>query len=330
VIRLFNVNNPSVTVFLFIYAVALNLVLFIEPGFFSVPQPQAPFAQLFFYLTEALFGNNHYVLAIIAIIVIFVQALMVNRLVNASKLFDTGTFAPSVIYVTIACLFREFLFLSPALLSLTFVIPALGKSLRFFRQQRCFAEVFDMGFLIAIASLFYKPVFLLIILLFIALAVMRSFNWREWVIGLSGFVTVFFLAGTFYFMIDKLPGFTREFILAPTVIPKNSLESSLSLSVITASTGVLTLVSIVIFLLNYLKSAVLARKFMALSGWAFLLLALSSLFVSGVSVNHFVVLSVPLSIIISYLFISIKRVRIANVIHYLWLAVVLFFQYYKM
>jgi len=327
-IRLFNVNNPSVTIFIFLYVVVLNLILFIKPSFFAVPQTDAPLSLLFFYLTESLFNNNYYLLAVLTVFLVLVQSLMLNSLVNSAKLFETGSFVPSAIYITLTCLAREFMFLSPAMLSMTFIIPALGKSLRFFRQQRCYLEVYDMGFLIAIAALFYKPACVLIFLLFIALAVMRSFNWREWIIGLSGFVTVFFLTGTVYFMADRLPVF-MSYITKPAIAPAGNFESTLSLSLLLGSTGILVATALLIFMFNFLKSAVAARKFFVLGGWALLLLSLSGLFVSKVTLHHFVVLSVPLSIVISYLFMNIKRVRIANIIHYVWVAIVLFFHYFN-
>lgn len=328
-ISFFNVKNPSVTIFLFVYVVILNLVLFIDPGFFLVPQPLAPFSELFFFITETLFGNNHYVLAILTIILLFVQSLMLNSLVNNAKLFDSTTFVPAIIYITVACLFREFLFFSSALLSVTFIIPAMGKSLRFFRRQYCYAEIFDMGFLIGIASLFYRPAFILIILLFVALLVMRAFNWREWVIGMSGFLTIFFLTGTFYFMADKFSSFVAEFLFSPAIIPRTHFASRLSLQFVGGFTVILGVFASFTFLLNYLKSAVLARKFLVLAVWSFVLMTLSCLLDGMITLHNFVILSVPLSIVICYLFMNIKRRRIANIIHFLWLAAVLFFQYYR-
>ncbi len=309
--------------------VGLNLSLFIDPGFFTVPQPQAPLSQLFFYITGSLFGNNHYVLSVLAIILLFIQSLMLNGLVNNSKLFESTTFVPALIYITVASLFREFLSLSSAMLSITFIIPALGKSLRFFRRQHCFAEIYDMGFLIGIAALFYRPASVLIILLFVALTVMRPFNWREWVIGLSGFLTIFFLTGTFYFMADKLSSFVAGFLFSPTIIPRNDFASTLSLSVVGGATGILGLLASFTFLAGYLKSAILARKFLVLSVWSFALMALSVTLTEGIALHNFMILSVPLSIVVCYLFMNIRRKRIANIVHFLWVVVAVFFQYYK-
>lgn len=328
-ISFFNVKNPSVTIFLFIYVVALNLVLFIDPGFFPVPQPQAPFSQLFFFITVSLFGNNHYVLAVLTIILVFVQSLMLNSLVNNSKLFESTTFVPALIYITVACLFREFMFLSSAMLAVTFIIPALGKSLRFFRRQYCYSEIYDMGFLIGIASLFYRPASVLIVLIFVALIIMRPFNWREWVIGLSGFITIFFLTGTVYFMVDKLSSFIREFILAPTIIPRNNFITLLSLSVVGGLTAILGAIASFTFILNYLKSAILARKFFVLAAWSMVLMVLSVALTAGAALHNFMILGVPLSIVVCYLFMNIRRKPIANAVHFLWVAIILYFQYHN-
>lgn len=328
-ISFFNVKNPSVTIFLFFYVVALNLVLFIDPGFFPVPEPQAPFSQLFFFVIGSLFGNNHYVLAVLTIILLFIQSLMLNSLVNKSKLFESATFVPALIYITVAGLFREFLFLSSAMLSVSFIIPVLGKSLRFFRRQHCYGDIFDMGFLIGIAALFYRPASILIVLLFVALIIMRPFNWREWVIGLSGFLTIFFLTGTVYFMVDKLPSFIGEFLFAPTIIPRSSFASALSLSVVGGLTALIGVIASFSFILNYLKSAVLARKFLTLAAWSFVLMALSVTLTDGITLHNFMILGVPLSIVVCYLFMNIRRKRIANIVHFIWVAVILYFQYYK-
>ncbi len=327
-IRFFNVNNPAVIPFLFLFTVVVNLVIFIMPENFSLNEVNAPFSRLFFQFTGILFNNNYYALAAIAMLLSFTQALMLNVIVNNAKLFEAGSYVPALIYLLTVCLFREFLFISPALLALTFIIPAIGKTMQFFKNQRCFAQVFDMGLLIGIASLFYKPAFLLMILLFIALFVMRAFNWREWVIGLSGFLTIYFLTGTYFFLTDDLDIFFYQFILAYSLDSGGFISTPLSLWVVGSMSLILVICSLIVFFLNFLKSPVHARKFLVLILWTALLMGISVLFARKPSLNHFVLLSVPLSIIISYLLLNIKKVRIANIVHFLWLAVVLFFQYF--
>ena len=327
-IRFFNVNNPSVIVFLFLYAALLNGVAFIFPHLlFSVAEVHEPFSKLFFQLTRFLFGNNYYALSVLAFLLIFAQALLLNSLINNIKLFPFGTYVPAMVYVLMASLFREFLFLTPALLANTFIILVLGKAVKFYRQHQCTADIFDMGMLIGAASLFYKPALLLLVLLFVALAVMRSFNWREWAIGISGFLVIYFLTGTWYFVTGDWKDFIQNSFFSNRAIGME-FHASLSLYIVGISTLALAVSGSGMFLFNFLKSAIHIRKFLALLAWTSFLLALSGLLNTGLGLGGFVVLSVPLSIVIGYLFMNIRRVRIANALHLIWLIAVLFFQYY--
>jgi hypothetical protein len=216
------------------------------------------------------------------------------------------------------------------LLASTFIILALGKALRLFKQQHCFGELFDMGFLIAVASLFYKPALLLFFLLLIAIFIMRPFNWREWVINISGFVTVYFLTGTCFYITDGLNGFIQQHLLsAKPDVSASSFTGGISLPVVGIFTGLLFAAGLLVFLFNFLKSTVQARKLLTNIAWAFVLSAASVALAGAVTAAHFVILGVPLSIIITYLFMHIRRVKFANVLHLIWLALVLFFQYYS-
>ncbi len=328
-IRFFNVNNPSVALFLFVYVVVLNLVLFIHPALFSLEETHAPLSHFFFRLTEILFNNNHYVLSALSIIIVFIQALLFSNIVNNTRLFFSISYVPAIIYVTIASLFTEFLFLSPELLSLTFIIPALNKTLNFYKNHHCASDIFDMGLLTALASLFYMPSFLLVILMFLALFIMRTFNWREWLIGLSGFLVVYFLTGTYFFLTDGLMNFIQQHILSASIETGTIIESAVSLGVVGGFTGALTIAALLMLLFNFLKSPVQARKFLVIAGWMFVLLCLSALFVQRLTLGHFVLLGVPLSLGITYLFMNIRRPKIANFLHLVWLVLVLFFQYYR-
>ncbi|MDZ4844461.1 MAG: hypothetical protein SH857_02815 [Chitinophagales bacterium] len=326
-IRFFNVNNPSVIVFVFFYVLLLNSALFFSSGLFPVAATHAPFSNLFFSLTGFLFGNNHYVLSLLSIVLVFAQSLMMNNLVNNAKVFTNGTYVPAIIYALLASLFTEFLFLTPVLLATLFLILAIGKALKLYKQHHAIGDIYDMSFLIGIASLFYMPFALLLLLVFVSLAVMRSFNWREWVAGLLGFFSIYFLTGTWFFLTDGLKEFLQQHLFPP-VAQGVAIDVRLGLYVVGILTAVLVVAASFIFLLNFLKSTIHTRKFLTLMGWTIMLLPLSALLGNGLTLNHFVALSVPLCLLISYLFLTLRKVRIANALHLLWLIAVLFFQYY--
>ena len=67
--------------------------------------------------------------------------------------------------------------------------------------------MFDIGMIIAMGTLIYFPFIVMLAMLWLALLLYRSFNWREWVSGLVGFLAIFFFVGVFYYWNDSLSMF---------------------------------------------------------------------------------------------------------------------------
>lgn len=328
-IRLFNSNNPVLIPALFVITVVMNLVLFIMPGHFVIEQTNAPFSRLFFHLSEMLINNNHYVLSVLAIVLVFLQALFINKFLNDIKLFEQATYVPALVYIVIACLFEEFLYLTPLLVANTFVIFIISKAFQFSRKQDCMMDIYDMGLLIGISSLFYFPASTLLILVFVALSVFRAFAWREWVVGLLGFLTAYFLIGTYYFVIDQLPDFVNNHILKSISI-STAWKLGLEVKVLGGYVLLLVVLSLFTFQANFLKSPIQIRKFLLLLVWSLVLLSLSFLLKDRLTPQHFAILSVPLSVFISYFLMNIKKKWIADVLFGILFAAAIFFQYFKL
>ncbi|GIV34347.1 MAG: hypothetical protein KatS3mg031_1882 [Chitinophagales bacterium] len=326
-IRFFHVNNAGVIPFLFLFAVIMHLSLFIVPVDQTLMDVREPFSRFFFQLCGWLFQNNYYGLAAISVILVFLQALMINAIVNRIKLFNSGTFVPALVYVTAACLFRDFMLVSPALLSLLFVIPVISKIMQLYRNQSVFTQVFDSGLLIALAALFYRPAVVLMLLLIIALLSMRAFNWREWLIGLMGFLTPFFLVATLFFLTGDLDLFLFQYIAGNVFEGHNLILPVSFASIPGVYTLLLLLAAVITFFTHFLKSPIQVRKFISIILWAALLLAAGILLSERPALQHFVLLAVPLSVMLSYFLLNLRRKLIADVLHLLWVVIVVIFHF---
>jgi len=235
---------------------------------------------------------------------------------------------PGMAYVLAACMFREFLFLSPAMIANTFIILVIDQLFSMYKQQYAYREVFDTGLLIGISSLIYFPSIVLLIAMFIALSLLRPFIWREWVLGFLGLLTPYFLVITWCFWFDKLPYFIdRQFGTAlfgfNSYIPVNGEVRVVGIILLTMIGS-----TFIIFQNSYLKSPIQIRKYLVLIIWLLALLMVSFLFEYTISLAHFVIISVPLSMIIGYFLVNIRRKRIAEAVHLVLLLAILFFQYY--
>ncbi|WAC41976.1 DUF6427 family protein [Pedobacter sp. SL55] len=67
--------------------------------------------------------------------------------------------------------------------------------------------MFDVGMIIAIGTLIYFPFILMLLMLWLSLLMYRAFNWREWIAGFIGFLTIFMFVAVFYYWNDNIHRF---------------------------------------------------------------------------------------------------------------------------
>lgn len=311
---------------LLVYAVLLQLPMFLFPHQYALPTAEEPLSSL----VMNLLGRPQLLAAIISILLVVVQALVVNKLISDLRLFDKTNYIPALMYVVVSSLFTEFLFLGPQLLANLFVVLVLMSLMRLYKNQENFSEIFDVGFLIAITSLFYAPAIILVVLMFIGLGILRAFAWREWITALAGFLAPYILIGTYYFMVDGFTVFMGNQFGGMFQFGGMHLSTGLNVKVLGSSVILLLMAAAWYLQATYLKSQIQIRKFLIVVVWALILLFFSFVLDDDLSLKHFVIISVPLSVILSYYLLNLKKNWHAEIIHWLLVLSILFFQYYPL
>jgi hypothetical protein len=319
----FNANKPLLIPLLLIITAVLYLPAILHPEAFSVITDSAPFSK---WLLPAIYWNHHAAMGV-GMALVILQALLINRLLNRIKFFQRINFVPALMYVVVSAMFVDFLMPGPQMFANTFVILVLSRLFDIYKLQRCYAEIFDVGFLVAVASLFSLPAISLSLFLFIGLGSLRAFNIREYIIGLLGILTPYFLIITYYFWIDKLPDFLGEHFGSVALQTKLPNGFGLAFQVIGPAVLLMLLAAAYYLQANYLKSNIQVRKYILLITWCLLLLGASFVLDDGVTVKHFTIINVPLSIILSYFMLHIKKRKPAEIIFTLFLLLILVFQY---
>jgi hypothetical protein len=135
----------------------------------------------------------------IGMILILVNAFVLNKLYNLHDFAMSENHYPSLIYLTLSCMDFDAVDLHPALLASFFVLLSLRRLLTIYRANAVLSLTFDSALLFAVAILFFPPCFLLLPLIWIALIQERTFNLKEWITPLSAIVfTVFYVAAYYY------------------------------------------------------------------------------------------------------------------------------------
>jgi uncharacterized protein DUF6427 len=262
----------------------------------------------------------------VGIALVFLQALLINIVVAKFRMATTVSLFPGLYYALLSSMFPEFLALSPALLANTFFILALWELFETYRKNNVAGNIFNVGFWLGIASLFYFSEVVFLVLAFIGLNVLRAFKVKELLMLWIGFLVPYVISMVYFFWNDELGFFFQNYILGKFSFLDfqflNSLESYIKLGIITA------LGLVVFFSFNdyYAKKNIQAQKNITVLFWALFIAAVSFLFQSNIQFFHLLIFTVPLGILLSFNFLKLSP-PIAEAIHLLLFIAVLIWQF---
>lgn len=264
---------------------------------------------------------------VIAAVIVFIQALLLNFLVNHYNLLGKPTFLPALMYVTLSGLFSPFLVLSPPLICNFLVIWLLFKLFSFYKTNDAKSPAYDLGMIIAIGSLIYLPYNYFFLAIWTALILFRPFNWREWVSGIIGYITIFFFLAVYYYLNDILPDLYNTWNPLATKFPDRIRINYYNYLVLIP---VIMILVLCFFKLqqNFYKSYIQIRKSFQLLFIVFLIGALSFYIKAAeFHLNHFLLCAVPATIFCSYYFLYAKRKWIYESLFLVLVAGIIYFQF---
>lgn len=118
-------------------------------------------------------------LYITSALIVYLTAIEMNRQVNVYDLYSRNTYLPGFLYGAVIFGYGHF-GQALELLAMGSIVYGLGYLFRINRQDNVTSLIFMSGFFISVATVF-KPMFAPALFLpWLALAVFRSFIWREW------------------------------------------------------------------------------------------------------------------------------------------------------
>lgn len=198
-IRFFKNNNPSLYFILPFFALALWIGAFI-----NTPAVAASHNTMLFTACADLLNRIPYLSTTIAFLLLIGQSFLINHLVNENELITRKSFLPALFYIVYMSNNSAMLTFHPTLVANLFILFAINKILNSYRKNYAFADAFDAGMFLSIATLFYFPSCMLLPLLGIGLIIFRSYNWREWLISFFGVLIPFSFFLTYCFWNDAL------------------------------------------------------------------------------------------------------------------------------
>ena len=293
---------------LLVYTALIRLNTLLNPVGYSASEDDTLLTKWIMSVFESPLSQS-----IVALFLVYLQAVFINRVVIKHKLANEITLLPGLIYILFVSFLPGYLSLSPYLITNTFVIISLNEMFKTYRRPKAANIIFNVGLCLGFSAIFVPEFIFLIPFVYICLYMMRSMGLKDFLQFIFGTIAVLFLYSGIAFLNDSSP-----FDLA------KSLNLGLPLDVFSINKfglykliGILLLIIFAIF--NYrnytFKKSIQAQRKVDILFW--MLFSFGILFmISGTIISEMVVLIfVPLAIFYNINFNNIKNPLIQESIH---------------
>jgi hypothetical protein len=207
-IGLFKNNNSGNYIILSALGLILWLNGFISPQFIEAKHPMPLYELLILPVLK-----YPYLSTSIGFLLMLLSGFLLNQITNKNETLSKPGFIVALLYIVLMSADNSMHTLHPALIANVLLIFSFYSFTESYRKDSAFSNVFDVGALFSIATLFYAPFILLFPVLAIGLFAFRPFNWREWTICLIGISVPYLFTWAVYFWNDQITYFISDKIM---------------------------------------------------------------------------------------------------------------------
>ncbi|MEL6717952.1 MAG: hypothetical protein AAFP82_04495 [Bacteroidota bacterium] len=262
---------------------------------------------------------------LVSVVLLFIHAVYITLFLRKHQMSGENILMPSVLYLLTACAIPTFLHFNPLVLANTFLLIAIDQMMGIYRNPNSAGKIFNIGFWIAVASLFYFSYSCFLLLAIFGLSSLRAFKLNEFLSLVIGALSVYFLAYTYAFWNDQLWEFHQSQILDNIAIWDLLNAGSSNTYVELAIIGIFLLVSLITY------GTIVRRQnmqFQKRTGILYIIAAVSAssiLFQANIDVAHVGILVVPVGILLGLMVNSLNKTS-AEIVHLFLLLLVLMWQ----
>ena len=270
----------------------------------------SPFIAWINELIPSVFAQN-----LLACLLVFLQAVYINRIVVKHRMSIQITLWPGLVYILLCSIVPQCTYLSAVLIANSFILAAFSDIFKIYKRPFAIKFIFNSGVFISIAAMIYPPYIAYLLAGFIGLSIIRSFKTKEMLQYLSGVLVPFMLYGSWTFyrgvLQEKMSGLVEgKFGFPSDIIPKDT-NGYIFLALI--------LLFIIIAIFSYssysMKKSIQVQKKIDILFWM-IVSAMIALFINdNLTVDHLLMLSVPLGILLSMNLLKIKSAIFPELIH---------------
>jgi len=280
---------------------------------------------LFVWFSNLLKDSPFWVEDVVSITLLFLHAVYITYFLRKHQMSGENILIPSALYLLAASAIPTFLHLNPILLANTFLLIAIDQMMGIYRNPNSAGKIFNVGFWIAVASLFYFSYSCFLLLAIFGLSSLRAFKLNEFLTLIIGALVVYFLAYVYAFWNDQIWEFHQIQILENIAFLDFTSTDSINTYIGLAILGIFLLVALIAY-------GVIVRRqnmqFQKRTGILYITAAISVvsiLFQANIEVIHVGILIVPVGILIGLMINSLNKTS-AEIVHLFLFLLVLMWQ----
>ncbi len=241
-LALFKINDPYRLIIVLLFLILAQLPFYLSDPILTLPEiewqtlgqklgneatlyvdvyhPTGMLSSMVYWILAEVFPDNYFIYRLLALILIFLQAVMFNVYLIRHKAYNQNSYVPAILYAVLMMSIPDFAVLTPQLMSLIFVLLAFDLTFRHIegRRKRDWI-ILRLGFYLGISSLFYSLNYLLLISTVFAFLFYTNTMLRRYILLFAGFLLPYLLIWLKYFWFDQLNDF--YLVLPHLFIPGN-------------------------------------------------------------------------------------------------------------
>lgn len=212
-IGVFKQKNPGNAFILLIYALILKFPLFLHS---PAPLRQVEDNYLYKLILQVLqpfAGDKGFVYGLLAFLLLFFQATLLNRVANSIKLFPKPNFLVGMSFLLVSSLLPEWNQFSSTMIVNGLLIWIFYGITGWYNNPKPLAAIFNTCLLVGVLPLLYSPCIAYMVMLVLAIIITRPIRIGEWVVTAIGFLTPYY----FLFIVLYLSNDLKPYDLVPKV-----------------------------------------------------------------------------------------------------------------
>jgi hypothetical protein len=299
--------------------IILFFITFIILSLFSTTNLQSASYDHILYYPLQMRVKSVFAITLLNVLCLGLGAVLISVYTIRQEVVEKLNYIPSFLYVFFGAITLNNSLLHPSLIANIFILLSLISITDTYREEHVLPKLFNGALYTSLATFFYLNYSFFVLFYFIALLILRPFNWREWFVTLLGLMAPVFI----YFCIGYL--INIPFTNYPAYI--SNLFTNFQKPLLSEYFYPLFFYLLVLLFLGAgkhfsrgLGGKIKTQKNLSLMYWLLLLSVVNFFSKNNNSYFPLIASIIPISVLLSDYFYNIKQLKVSNTLLFLLLA----------